>query len=490
VVRWFATSILEKNAKHSIEMKKILIIGAGPAGLSAAYELAKKGFSVEVLEAAAEVGGMARTLTLWGHKVDLGPHRFFTTNEKVTRLWHEMVGDEFAWVERKTRVLYDGKFFSYPLKPWEALRKLGVTEALRCVGSYLGTRPKGRPASFEEWVSQRFGRRLFEIFFKSYSEKLWGLPCAELDPEFAEQRIRKFSLAEALAPTQRHKTLVDTFAYPLQGTGAVYRTMANRVQALGGKIRLGCPVQSVLVDGGRVTGVALKDGERLLGDHVISTMPITSLLEALVTVPEAIRERASRLQFRNTLLVYLNVSRTDLFPDNWIYVHSAGLRTGRITNFRNWVPSLCGSQASTVVCLEYWAQSEDPLWAKSREELVAIAKKELRETGLDGGAEVLDGTVVRLARSYPIYRRGYRKDLDPVMQYLNSYRGLSLIGRYGSFKYNNQDHSLLMGILAAENISEGARHDLTAVNSDCDYQEAGHFPPSKLAGTSVASTSA
>lgn len=460
--------------------QRVGIIGAGPAGLSAAYELSKRGAHVTVFEAGPSVGGLARTIDLWGQRVDIGPHRFFSRDARVNALWLEVVGDDFEMVDRLTRIYYGGKFFLYPLKPGDALAKLGPWEAARCLASFAAqrVRPSSQDGSFENWVVGRFGRRLFEIFFKSYSEKLWGIPCRELDADFAAQRIKKLSLLEVVknaVSTGRgnvHATLVDQFAYPHGGTGVVYERMAEAVRQRGGEVYCGRPVRRVLTEGSAVTGLEMPGGETLRFDHVVSTMPLTLLVARLPEAPPDIRAAAESLKFRNTVIVFLNLGASDLFRDQWLYIHSDGLRMGRVTNFRNWVPHLYGDEPGSILALEYWCDDGDPLWAESEPGLIALAEEELRRTGLIGDVPVSAGHVHRIPRCYPVYRRGYKEHLRPVQEYLSGVRGLSVIGRYGAFKYNNQDHSLLMGLLAAQNITEGSCHDLWGVNTDYDsYQE-------------------
>lgn len=461
---------------------RVAVIGAGAAGITAAYELAKGGADVEVFEAGDAVGGLARTFELWGQKVDLGPHRFFSNDLRVNRLWLEVVGQDYEMVDRLTRIYYKKRFFNYPLKPANALWNMGIFQAIRCVASYFKEkiRPsfkEGENETFESWVVGRFGRQLFEMFFKSYSEKLWGIRCDELDADFAAQRIKKFSLGEAIKSALglgkgKHKTLVDQFAFPLEGTGVVYERMADRVREMGGKVHLKAPVRRILHENRKVYGLELANGEVKHYDHVISTMPLTSLVKGLGDLPVEVEYACDQLKFRNTILVYLNVAAKDLFKDQWLYVHSPDLGTGRVTNFRNWVPQINGSSPNTILALEYWCYDEDKMWTQDEQELIAQATREMRSTGLIGDAQVMDGKVVRIRRCYPVYGRGYKAFLDPVVNHLRKYEGITPIGRYGSFKYNNQDHSILMGLLIAENLLHGTKHDLWQVNTDYStYQE-------------------
>lgn len=460
--------------------KKVAVIGAGPAGITAAYQLAKGGVEVHLYEAGSKVGGLAKTIDLWNQKVDLGPHRFFSSDNRVNKLWLEVADGQYDMVDRLTRIYYKKKFYYYPLKPFDALKNLGVFEAGVCVLSYGKERlkPTKEDGSFENWVVGRFGRRLFEIFFKTYSEKLWGITCKELDADFAAQRIKKLSLFEAIKNAflggkgNKHKTLVDQFAYPKGGTGMIYENMERYINAHGGKVLLNTPVKRVITKDGVANAIELENGTVSEYDHIVSSMPISLLVTRLPEVPEKVKASANSLKFRNTVLVYLNVHAVDLFPDNWLYVHSSDLQMGRLTNFRNWVPELYGNEKTSIMVLEYWCYDQDPMWTEKDENLIELAKKELRATGLVGDAMITDGMVHRIQRCYPVYDNGYKERLKPVEDYLSSVKNLSVIGRYGAFKYNNQDHSILMGLLAAENILEGKKHNLWEINTDYeDYQE-------------------
>ncbi len=457
----------------------VAVIGAGPAGMTAAYALARKGVRVHVYEAGPQVGGLARSLTLWNQTVDLGPHRFFSTDKRVNDLWLEVVGNEYKIVDRLTRIYYRGKFFHYPLRALNALSQLGIITASHCMLSYAAQKftPKQKGESFEAWVVNRFGRKLFDIFFRSYSEKLWGIPCSQLDADFAAQRIKKLSLMEAIknafsTATTSHKTLVEQFAYPTKGTGMVYEKMKIAVEAKGNKVYTDTPVQHVIVQDNLATGIELKDGTIKTYNHIISTMPISLLVARMAGVPDAIQAAAASLQFRNTILVYLKVESSHVFPDNWLYIHSPELHTGRITNFRNWVPELCGDETASILVLEYWCYDKDEIWDRADDELIMLAKSELKKTGLIKNEVVSDGYVHRIKRCYPVYDLGYKKRLKPVERHLSAVGNLSVIGRYGAFKYNNQDHSILMGLLAAENITHHTSHNLWEINTDYEeYQE-------------------
>lgn len=463
-------------------VRKVGIIGAGPAALTCAYQLSKDpSIKPVVFEASDSVGGLSRSLRFKGQVVDLGPHRFFSQDHRVNSLWLEVIGQDYVMVNRLTRILYRQSFFDYPLRAQNALRKLGPAEAAHCLLSYVREqlRPTESRGDFESWVTSQFGKRLYEIFFKSYSEKLWGIPCSELDSDFAAQRIKRFSLGEAIRSSLtrgrggRHRTLVDEFAYPRYGTGSFYERMAEETQKRGGEIRLDSRVKRVLTENSAVCGIELEDGSQHVFDSVISSMPLTSLVETLPEAPASIKQLAKQLTFRNTILVFLEVERDDVCPDNWLYVQDPNLQVGRITNFRNWSPDLFGDRPNTILSFEYWCGFEDPMWGMDDNELVRLATRELAATSLiDDQRLVVEGMVRRIPRSYPVYRRGYHKILETIQQHLGGIAGLQVIGRYGAFKYNNQDHSILMGLLAAENIVDGAGHNLWEVNSDYEcYQE-------------------
>ena len=460
--------------------KKIAIIGAGPAGITSAFELSKAGFDVTVYEASESVGGLSKTIELWDQKVDLGPHRFFSNDTKVNQLWLEVVGKDYRMVDRLTRIYYKKKFYYYPLKPFDALFKLGIWQAFLCVLSYFKEKikPTKQDGSFESWVTARFGSRLYRIFFKTYSEKLWGIPCSELDADFAAQRIKKLSLFEAIknalfaGKKNKHKTLVDQFAYPIGGTGMVYERMKTLIEKNGGKVWCNTPVKKVLAENGNTPKIELNSGEIVEFDHIISSMPITHLVRNLPNVPAEILEATNQLKFRNTLLVYLKVEGQHVFPDNWLYVHANDLLMGRITNFCNWVPEINNGQKSTIVVLEYWAYDSDEIWNDTNENLIELAKKELRATGLIKDLPISEGHIVKIPKCYPVYGKGYQEPLKKVEAYLTGIENLSVIGRYGAFKYNNQDHSILMGLLSADNLINGKDHNLWEINTDYEiYQE-------------------
>lgn len=458
----------------------VIIIGAGPAGLSCAVKLVDQGRPVHVFEASPHVGGLTRSMPLWGQTVDLGPHRFFSSDRIVNEHWRRFVGDEFTVIDRLTRILYDGRLFRYPIEPLDAFRNLDLADVFRSIVSYgyRRARPIHAPKTFEDWVTNRFGAHLFGLFFKTYSEKVWGIPCARIDADWAAQRIKKLSLTEAvraalLGNRGAHKTLVDQFAYPTGGAGVPYQRMAAHVRAKGGQIHLQAPVRQVLQDEtGAVHGVELKDGARHLSRHVVSTMPLTFMVKGLRDVPAQVQQACDRLSYRNTVLVYLEVDSPSVFPDNWIYVHAPEVEHGRITNFRNWSPSLHGDRPTTILCMEFWCFDADAFWRRDDAAIGTQAVQELRQIALlPRGTRVLGTHVHRIHRSYPVYEVGYLEHLRRVQAWLEQVPGLLAIGRYGAFKYNNQDHSILMGLLAATELLTGTPQRLWEVNADSTYQE-------------------
>lgn len=460
----------------------MIVIGAGPAGLAAAYQLIKNNVQVEVFEASPFVGGMSRSFDLWDQRVDLGPHRFFSKDPRINAFFDELIKEDFTQVQRLTRIFYNKNFFDYPLKIFNVLGNLSLVTITGILYYYAKQRvlPIKNPDTFEKWVTNRFGKKLYTIFFKYYTEKLWGIPCSKIDADWAAQRIKGLSLFEAVWSAfkgnrgNKHKTLVDEFSYPKNGTGTLYERAAEYVIKKGGIIHKNTSIQNVVIENGVCTGVITKDGARYSADHVISSMPLTYLLHGMNDVPKEVLAAVDTLYFRNTILVYLEINRKDLFEDNWIYVHSPEVKHGRITNFRNWCPSLNRGKETTILCLEFWAFDSDAIWKEDDQFLGNLAIEELKTLKLIEETEVVENTkIVRVPKCYPVYEIGYRSHLDIIENYLISINKLTPIGRYGAFKYNNQDHSILMGILAAENILNNTNVDLWKINTDTEYQEDG-----------------
>jgi protoporphyrinogen oxidase len=441
---------------------------------------------VTLFEASSEVGGMAKSFELWDQIVDLGPHRFFSSDPRVNEFWLEAVDHEYIMVNRLTRIYYKGRFFSYPIQAFNALRGLGIKEAIRCVLSFLIVQifPRKDESKFDTWVINRFGNRLFKIFFKSYTEKLWGIKCSTLDADFAAQRIKKLSLYEAIKGAllgnrrNKHRTLVDEFAYPNLGAGAVYKKIAEKFVNLGGSLMLKTLVSGISLNESEVE-IEVNEKQKFLFDHVISTMPLTHLVQK-IGAPMEILEKTKLLKFRNTLLVYLKVEGKNPFPDQWIYIHAENLKTGRITNFKNWAKTINRGQSANIICLEYWCYDEDELWNTDDSTLIALASRELYETNLIHSDSIKDAHVTRVPKCYPVYSSGYREILEPIQRYLSKIKNVTPIGRYGSFKYNNQDHSILMGLLAAQNLLGEKYTDLWSINTDYEYQESSRITTTGL----------
>ena len=461
---------------------KVAVIGAGPAGLTCALKLAEAGMEVDIYEREESVGGMTKSFDLWGQRVDIGPHRFFSMDEKINSFWQEQVGEEYVMVDRLTRIYYNKKFFLYPVKAMNALMNLGVIEATACVLSYLKAcfAKKGDEKTFEEWVSHKFGYKLYSIFFKTYSERLWGISCKDLDADFARQRIKGLDLFEvikaAVLPQKgtKHKTLVEQFAYPNMGAGVPYDNISDKIKELKSHVYCETTIKGLSVDKGKCNGIIKEDGTVLLYDYVVSTAPFTDMIKSIPGLDENVYQAADELVYRNTTLVYLKVNKKDLFKDNWLYIHDKSVQFGRMTNFRNWSPYITRNEDATILALEYWSYDDDELWNTTDRELINVAKKEAARTGLVNEEDIEDGCVLRLHRSYPVYSTGYQDKVDILQKAADSIENVTFIGRNGSFKYNNQDHSILMGLLAAENIISGEKkNNLWVVNTDYDYQEGG-----------------
>jgi len=461
----------------------VVIIGAGPGGLTPAHILAKRGVRVTVVEADDIVGGISRTARYKGYRFDIGGHRFFTKIRPVQEFWIEILGDEFIKTPRLSRIHYDGKFFDYPLKAGNALRGLGPWNAVQMLASYVHAhlRPSPVEDNLEQWVTNRFGRKLYEIFFKTYTEKVWGIPCTEIRAEWAAQRIQNLSLAKAIlsaASVNRRstsiKTLIHEFQYPRLGPGQMWELCAEKVEALGGRVLMRHEATALELEAGRIRAIRCRtpDGEvRIEGDHFISTMPVRELVRSIEgTVPDEVRASGEGLKYRDFILVALILDQDNLFPDNWIYVHTPGVKVGRIQNFNNWSRDMVPDEGRTCLGMEYFCFEGDGLWTARDENLVAQATHELEALGLAGDAKVVDGTVVRMQKAYPVYDSVYREHLDAVRLFIDPIPNLHPVGRNGMHKYNNQDHSMLTAMFAIDNMN-GASHDVWAVNTDFEYHE-------------------
>lgn len=465
---------------------RCVIIGAGPAGLTAAYELTKLGSKAVVFELDRIVGGIAQTANYKGYRFDIGGHRFFTKVPLVQDIWEEILEEDLLERPRLSRIYYKDRFFDYPLRPLNALRGLGAVESVRIGASYLRATlfPSREERTLEQWVTNRFGRRLFEIFFKTYTEKVWGIPCSEIGAEWAAQRIKNLDLVSALknallgSRSQNGEvitTLIDKFYYPRLGPGMMWERCADIISERGVSVVLNTEVVRVHHDGMRVTAVTVRGSEsgerREAGAEFLSSMPIRTLLNAFDPPPPSdVLAAANRLRYRDFLTVVLVVDRERVFPDNWIYIHSPKVKVGRIQNFKNWSPDMVPDPSRTALGLEYFVQEGDDVWAAADEDLVALGRRECAALGLVKEEEVVDGTVIRMPKAYPVYDGEYQAALAVVRDYVERFPNLQLIGRNGQHRYNNQDHSMVTAVYAARRI-HGHDYDIWDVNVDAEYHE-------------------
>ncbi|MFO0958502.1 MAG: NAD(P)/FAD-dependent oxidoreductase [Isosphaeraceae bacterium] len=466
-----------------------VIAGGGPAGLTAAYELTKHGHPCVVLESdGVRVGGISRTDQYRGYRFDIGGHRFFSKSAEINELWREILGDELLGRPRLSRIYYNGKFFDYPLKPLDALTKLGPWASLRCGFSYLRASlfPIKPEVSFEDWVVNRFGRALFETFFKTYTEKVWGMPTSTISADWAAQRIKGLNafraLADALLGGLRRKkgevikTLIDRFQYPRLGPGQMWEACRDRIVERGGTVRMDQRVIRIEHDNSSIRAFVTGDSDgrrtRYEGHAFISTLPMRELISSMVPpAPDAVRRAAMSLKYRDFLSVVLILDQPEAFPDTWIYIHEPAVRVGRIQNFKNWSPDLVPDPSKTSLGLEYFCFEGDDLWTMSDADLIALGTREIEAIGLAKGDRVIDGCVVRMPKAYPVYDDDYLAHVGLIREWLGRFDNLELAGRNGMHKYNNQDHSMMTALLAARNILGQGRYDTWKVNTDAEYHE-------------------
>jgi protoporphyrinogen oxidase len=458
-----------------------VVIGAGPAGLTAAYELAKFGLCPVVVEQQNLVGGLASTAQYRGYYFDMGGHRFFTKVEEVKKIWQEVLPNDFLCRPRLSRIYYKGRFFYYPLRPLNALKGLGLWESLLIFISYLKWQlaPYRCEDTFEQWVTNRFGKRLFRTFFKTYTEKVWGISCSELKAEWAAQRIKDLSLRTALLnmflkPKRTIKTLIEEFDYPRYGPGMMWNAVKSEIERRAGTVRMEAEVVRINRTGRRINSIIVRhrgSEETIEGTNFISSMPVTEFVRRLEPPAESVVDAAARLRYRDFLTVVCIVDKPQLFPDNWIYVHDPGVQVGRIQNFKNWSPDMVPDLTKTSLGLEYFCTEGDPLWTMPDGELIQLAKRELQRIGLCNAGEVTDGCVVRVPKAYPIYGSDYRESLAVVREFVDGLENFRTIGRNGLHRYNNQDHAMLTGMLAVRSMVLGELHDLWNVNTEQEYHE-------------------
>jgi protoporphyrinogen oxidase len=467
------------NADESDLRKPIAVLGGGPAGLTAGYLLARQGRPVIVFEAEDQVGGIAKTEVRDGYRFDLGGHRFFTKSQEVNDLWEEVMKEEWLTRPRMSRIFWNGKFLKYPLDGMDVVKQLGPVELIRSGLSYLwaAIKPKGREENLEQWVSNRFGKRLYRHFFKTYTEKVWGVPTTELRAEWAAQRIKGLSFFSAAKAAffgnkgNKIKSLIEEFHYPRFGPGQMWETMADEIIANGGEVRLGCPVEKLEVRDGKVVAIEA-GGERIEPSDVISSLPLRATVGmAGAAAPGEVQAAARGLRYRDFLTIALIIDGEDLFPDTWIYIHDPSVRVGRIQNFRSWSPWMVPDESKACVGMEYFCFQGDDLWDMDDDALVELGKRELGQLGLVDPAKVEKGYVTRVPLAYPMYDPDYGERVDAIRAWLTGIDNLIQVGRNGLHRYNNSDHSMLTAMRAVENITAGTDHDIWAVNAESVYLE-------------------
>ncbi|WP_294325393.1 NAD(P)/FAD-dependent oxidoreductase [uncultured Sphingomonas sp.] len=475
----------------------VAIVGAGPAGLTAAYLLTKAGLSVTVIEQDPRyVGGISRTVEQDGFRFDIGGHRFFSKSQEVVALWNEILPDDFIDRPRMSRIFYGGKFYSYPLRAFEALGNLGLVTSALCMASYAKAKlfPRRTVASFEDWVVNQFGHKLYSIFFKTYTEKVWGMPCDTMSADWAAQRIKGLSLGAAVLDGLKRslglnrkpndgmaaKTLLESFRYPRKGPGMMWEAARDHVVAGGNTVLMGHALRTlehdVAADRWRMVATdRADDSTRIItARHVISSAPLRELASRIHPLPTTLPD-ASALRYRDFLTVALMIRSSDLFPDNWIYIHDNRVKVGRVQNFRSWSPEMVPDPAIACVGLEYFCFEGDGLWASSDDDLIVQATRELATLGLVDPNDVVGGAVVRQPKAYPVYDEGYADRVEALRTELETrFPTLHMVGRNGMHRYNNQDHAMMTAMLTVRNILAGARiHDVWQVNEDAEYHEAG-----------------
>lgn len=480
-----------KNGELEVD---VAIIGAGPAGLTAGYLLTKQGKSVAIIEKdKTYVGGISRTVEHEGYRFDIGGHRFFSKSQQVVDLWDEILPEDFIQRPRMSRIYYEGKFYSYPLRAFEALNNLGIWRSSLCMLSYLKAKvfPVKDVKSFEDWTINQFGHRLYSIFFKTYTEKVWGMPCDEMSADWAAQRIKGLSLWGAVVDGLKRslglnkkpndglgvKTLLETFRYPRLGPGMMWEAARDKIVAAGGTVIMGHGLKQLSDDGHggwRMTASG-PDGDLVIkAKDAISSAPMRELAARLHPMPQT-SLNASQLKYRDFLTVALMIKSDDLFPDNWIYIHDDQVQVGRVQNFRSWSPEMVPDSDVACVGLEYFCFENDGLWSMDDDALVELAKREMEILGLCNPADVVGGAVVRQEKAYPVYDETYSDNVDAMRTELeDKHPSLHLVGRNGMHRYNNQDHAMMTSMLTVENILAGERiYDTWQVNEDAEYHEAG-----------------
>jgi protoporphyrinogen oxidase len=465
--------------------KKVLIMGAGPAGLGAASELTKNYVYPILIDKDKQAGGLSKTIEKNGYYFDLGGHRFFTKIPEVTELWQKTLGEDFLIRPRISRIYYRNKFFKYPIELKNVLKNLGFLESAACLGSYISSKffPYKKEKTFDKWVSNRFGKRLYKHFFKSYTEKLWGIPCNQIQAEFAAQRIKNLSLWGAIknalpfGEKGKIKSLIDKFHYPKYGPGMMYSTVAKNVEARGAEIKFKNEIQEINYKGNKVKSILIENenGSNIIeADYLLSSIPITELIKKMrPKAPQKVINAAANLTYRSFVTINIIYKKKNTLEDTWLYIHSPEVKLGRVQIFNNWSPYMVKNKNYTSLGLEYFCTEGDAIWNRSENKLAKLADSEVKKIGLmDKKAKIFQTSYGRYAKAYPTYDPGYMKNLKIIKDYLESFKNLQPIGRYGMFRYNNMDHSILTGILAARNIILGKKkYDIWDVNEDQEYHE-------------------
>lgn len=463
------------------------ILGAGPAGLGTAVELTKNGIKdVLILDKNHIIGGLSRTEKRDSARFDVGPHRFFSKSDEVNALWKETLGNDFIPVDRLTRIYYKNKYFNYPIKAFDALSKLGVIESLHALFSYAATKftKKKEAKTFEEWISQKFGYKLFDTFFKTYTEKVWGIHCNQIGAEWAAQRIKGLDIIEVIKNSvsfgkkQQVKTLVEQFDYPLLGAGQMYEAMADRAMKSGASLILNVKVTKIHCEDNIIKSIEYSDSQgnshNVTANMFFSSIPLTHFFKLTTPTPSAdILKAVEALYYRDHITVDVLVDREDIFPDQWIYIHSPEVKMARIANYNNFSKAMVDYRKKTALSIEYFLFQHDDIWKMNDDDVIALAKDELKHMKLVDPKTVDNAWVVRETESYPTYYLGYKEHYEKLKSEINKYTNLYPIGRGGMYKYNNQDHSIMSGLLAARNYLKkpGTPYDLWEINIDAEYHE-------------------
>jgi len=459
-----------------------LILGGGLTGLSSAHVLSRHGAPVRVFEGAPHLGGASRTVEWEGFRFDLGGHRFYTRNEEVLGLVRDLLGDELLTVPRLSRIYLRGHLVDYPLSFFNALRALGPATSAAVAASYVKEKLRNlvrRPPdeTFEDWVVSRFGRRLYEIYFKTYSEKVWGVPCSRLEADFAAQRIRGLSFRKAVRNMLTRRSgeadsLVSQFYYPRRGFGQIPQKMAESLPE--GSVHLSSPVVGVRHDGSRVLEVATRESGEVRwwgAAEVISTIPIDELVRMLEPAPPAeVLGAAKELKYRDLIVLFLVLDREQVSPDQWMYFPDPDVFFGRMHEPKNWSPQMAPADR-TGLAIEVFCFQDQPVWEEPVEQLLRRAAQELEDLGLIRASEAAGGTAVRYPNAYPLYEAGYRENMALITSYLRRLENLQLAGRNALFRYTSGDRYIEMGLKAARNILEEEHHDVSAVAAEQDYAE-------------------